>query len=230
MSSKAVILLSGGLDSATVLAIAKSQGYELYALTFSYGQRHDVEVEQAKKIASELQVKHHQIIYIDLKVFGGSSLTADINVPKNRNADEIEHGIPITYVPARNTIFLSYALAYAEVLNAEAIFIGVNAVDYSGYPDCRPEYIEAFNKVSALGTKQGVEGKAIQILTPIISLTKSQIIQRGIALGLDYSKTHSCYDPDKSGRACGKCDSCLLRKQGFQKAGITDPTIYTQDG
>lgn len=229
MSSKAVILLSGGLDSTTVLAIAKNMGYELYAITFSYGQRHDVEVAQATQVARQIGVREHKIIQIDLRVFGGSSLTDDIDVPKDRQEKEMETGIPVTYVPARNTIFLSYALAYAEVIDADAIFIGVNAVDYSGYPDCRPEYIDAFRKVAVLGTKKGVEGQPIQIHTPIIDLSKAEIIQKGMELGVDYSKTHSCYDPDTQGRACGKCDSCILRKNGFLKAGIKDPTVYTKE-
>lgn len=226
MNKKAVVLLSGGLDSTTVLAIAKSEGYTIYALTFSYGQRHSQEIEQAKKIAQIFQVQDHKIIHIDLGLFGGSSLTDHtIAVHKDRTLSEMEKEIPNTYVPARNTIFLSYALAYAEVVDAEAIFIGVNALDYSGYPDCRPEYIEAFNRLIALATKKTTQGKSITIKTPIIQMTKSQIIQKGLALGVDYSITHSCYDP-QNGLACGKCDSCILRKKGFEEAGVSDPTRY----
>lgn len=225
-SKKAVCLLSGGVDSTTALAIAKNEGFELYALTFRYGQRHVLEVESARRIARRFRVKQHLILDIDLKAIGGSALTSTIPVPKDREPDEITSGIPITYVPARNTIFLSYALAWAEVLDAEAIFIGVTAIDYSGYPDCRPEYIAAFEKMANLATKASTEGRhSIHIHTPLINLTKARIIKKGIELGVDYSLTHSCYDPDMEGRACGRCDSCLLRKKGFEEAGMIDPAI-----
>lgn len=226
MQKKAVVLLSGGLDSTTVLAIAQSEGYEAYALTFNYGQRHQVETTKSIEIAKAYKAKEHKILNIDLRTFGGSSLTSDIEVPKDRDEDSMADGIPITYVPARNTIFLSYALAYAEVIDAKAIYIGVNAVDYSGYPDCRPEYIKAYQEVARLATRQGVEGNPVLIKTPIIDLSKVDIIKKGIELGVDYSKTHSCYDPDSSGRACGNCDSCLIRKKAFKEAGILDPTLY----
>lgn len=228
-SKRAVVLLSGGLDSATVLAIAKSQGYEPYALSFSYGQRHIVELEAARRVAAYLGVADHRIAQIDLRVFGGSALTADIAVPKGRNADAMSHGIPITYVPARNTIFLSFALAWAEILGASDIFIGVNALDYSGYPDCRPEFIAAFETMANLATKFGVEGagvegrQSLRIHTPLIALSKAEIIRKGIELGVDYSLTSSCYDPSPAGAPCGQCDSCLLRQKGFAENGITDP-------
>ena len=225
-SKRAVILLSGGLDSATVLAIAKSRGFELYALSFSYGQRHAWELEAAKRVAASMSVAQHRIATIDLRVFGGSALTDDIAVPKGRNADEMSHGIPITYVPARNTIFLAYALAWAEVLGTSDIFIGVNVLDYSGYPDCRPEFIAAFEKMANLGTKAGVEGRQqFKIHTPLITLTKAQIIALGLQLGVDYSLTSSCYDPSPEGAACGQCDSCLLRQKGFSENGVADPLI-----
>ena len=224
--NKAVVLLSGGLDSSTTLAVAKSQGYELYALTFRYGQRHQVEIEAAVRIARHFQVNQHKIFDVDLGSFGGSALTAEIEVPKNRGWDEISKDIPITYVPARNTIFLSLALAWAEVLGAGDIFIGVNALDYSGYPDCRPEFIEAFETMANLGTKAGVEGGKIKIHTPLINLNKSQIILKGLELGVDFSLTITCYDPSAEGKACGKCDACLLRLKGFAEAGIKDPAIY----
>jgi 7-cyano-7-deazaguanine synthase len=221
---KAVVLLSGGLDSATVLAIARSQGYELYALSLSYGQRHAIELEAASRVAASIGVASHQIASIDLCVFGGSALTGDIEVPKGRTTDEMSHGIPITYVPARNTIFLSFALAWAEVLGSSDIFIGVNALDYSGYPDCRPEFIEAFEKMANLATKAGVEGRqALKIHTPLIALSKAEIIRRGIELGVDYGLTSSCYDPSPSGEPCGECDSCVLRQKGFRENGIEDP-------
>jgi len=221
---KAVILLSGGLDSVTVLAAAR-KNYDCYALSFSYGQRHDVELEAAKNIAKQFQVSEHRILNIDLGQLGGSALTdMDIDVPLEQ-AD----GIPVTYVPARNTIFLSYALAWAEVLKATDIFIGVNAVDYSGYPDCRPEYIDAFAKMANLATKSAVEGDVITIHTPLISLSKSEIIKTGVELGVDYSMTVSCYAANEKGEACGLCDSCRLRHQGFIDAGITDPTRYVTD-
>jgi len=221
---KAVVLLSGGLDSATVLAIAKAEGYEPYALSFDYGQRHAWELEAAKRVAASMSVAQHRIANIDLRVFGGSALTDDIAVPKGREPAEMAHGIPITYVPARNTIFLSFALAWAEVLGAGDVFIGVNALDYSGYPDCRPEYVDAFEKMANLATKAGVEGRQhLKIHTPLIALTKAQIIARGVALGVDYSLTSSCYDPGPDGLPCGQCDSCLLRQKGFSEAGIEDP-------
>lgn len=224
---KAVSLLSGGLDSTTTLAMAKSLGFEVYALTFRYGQRHVKEIECAKNAGKIFKVAQHIIADIDLRIFGGSALTSDIDVPKSRSTKEIENGIPITYVPARNTIFLSFALAWAEVLKSSDIFIGVNVIDYSGYPDCRPEYIEAYRKMANLATKEAVEGRAdIKIHTPLINLSKAEIIQKGISLGVDYSITLSCYDPGKNGEACGTCDSCLLRKKGFLEAGVPDPTLY----
>ena len=227
MLKKAVVLLSGGLDSTTTLAIARDEGYDTYAMSFRYGQRHAVELQCAENIANALGVKQHRVVDIDLRIFGGSALTADIAVPKNRSDMEIEDDIPITYVPARNTIFLSYALAYAEVLVADTIFIGVNAMDYSGYPDCRPEYIDAYQTMANLATQAGVEGKTkLKIRAPLIDKTKAEIIQIGAALGVDYSLTLSCYDPDAEGSACGGCDSCLLRKKGFKEAGISDPTCY----
>ncbi len=222
---KAVVLSSGGLDSTTVMAIAKSEGYEIYSLSFRYGQRHSVELAAAGKIAKVFGAVKHLIIDIDLRIIGGSALTDDIDVPKNREEEAMRREIPVTYVPARNTIFLSYALAWAEVLGASDIFTGFNAVDYSGYPDCRPEYIEAFERMANLATKAAVEGKAaIHIRTPVIHMTKAQIIQRGIELGVDYGMTHSCYDPTPEGKACGQCDSCILRKKGFSEAGLKDPT------
>ncbi|HMD77459.1 MAG TPA: 7-cyano-7-deazaguanine synthase QueC [Terracidiphilus sp.] len=228
---RAVVLLSGGLDSATVLAIARSRGYELYALSFSYGQRHILELEAARRVAASIGVAAHRIAAIDLRVFGGSALTGDIDVPKGRSTDEMAHGIPITYVPARNTIFLSFALAWAEVLGSSDIFIGVNALDYSGYPDCRPEFIEAFEKMANLATKSGVEGRqALKIHTPLIALSKAEIIRKGIGLGVDYSLTSSCYDPSPAGEPCGQCDSCLLRRKGFRENGIDDPLRYEKSG
>ena len=227
MSKKAVVLLSGGLDSTTTLAIARDVGYETYAMSFRYGQRHTVELQCAENVAKALGVKQHTIVEIDLRAIGGSALTADIEVPKNRLDTEMENDIPITYVPARNTIFLSYALAYAEVLASDTIFIGANAIDYSGYPDCRPEYIEAYQTMANLATQAGVEGKTeLKIRAPLIDKTKAEIIQIGVALGVDYSLTLSCYDPNTEGEACGDCDSCLLRKRGFKAAGIPDPTCY----
>jgi 7-cyano-7-deazaguanine synthase len=228
---RAVVLLSGGLDSSTVLAIARSQGYELYALSFSYGQRHVIELEAARRVAASIGVKDHRIAAIDLRVFGGSALTADIDVPKGRGTDEMSHGIPITYVPARNTIFLSFALAWAEVLGSSDIFIGVNALDYSGYPDCRPEFIQAFETMANLATKAGVEGRqALKIHTPLIALTKAEIVHKGIELGVDYSLTSSCYDPTPAGDPCGQCDSCLLRQKGFGENGLKDPLSYPNTG
>lgn len=223
----AVVLLSGGLDSATTLAIARGEGFDAYALSFRYGQRHELELESARRVAETLGATRHLIVEIDLRSFGGSALTDIIDVPKDRPAEEISAGIPITYVPARNTIFLSFALAWAEVLGAEDIFIGVNALDYSGYPDCRPEFIAAFEKLANLGTKAGVEGKLrLKIHAPLISMTKAEIIREGLAMGVDYSITHSCYDPTQDGLACGKCDSCQLRLKGFVEAGVKDPVRY----
>lgn len=224
---RAVVLLSGGLDSATVLAIAQSEGYRPYALSFAYGQRHAVELEAAARVAAAIGVAAHRIANIDLRAFGGSALTDDIAVPKGRDAAEMAHGIPITYVPARNTIFLSFALAWAEVLGASDIFIGVNALDYSGYPDCRPEYIQAYQHMANLATKAGVEGRQnLKIHTPLIAMTKARIVARGLALGVDYSLTSSCYDPSPQGAPCGQCDSCLLRQKGFRENGIEDPLSY----
>ncbi len=225
-NEKAVVLLSGGLDSSTTLAIAKNEGYQIYALTFRYGQRHESEISAAKKVARSLGVTRHIVFDIDLRSFGGSALTDNIPVPKNREPGEISSDIPITYVPARNTIFLSFALAWAEVLEAYHIFIGVNALDYSGYPDCRPEYIEAFQKMANLATKAGVEGKNFSIHTPLIKMSKSEIIQKGLSLSVDYALTTSCYDPSPSGVACGTCDACVLRLKGFRQSGITDPIVY----
>ncbi len=222
----ALVLLSGGLDSTTALAIAKDSGFQVYALTFRYGQRHAIEITAAQKIAQACGVLKHGIVDIDLRVFGGSALTADIPVPKHRAAEEIGHGIPVTYVPARNTIFLSLALAWAEVIDSQDIFIAVNALDYSGYPDCRPEFISAFERAANLGTRAGSEGRPYRIHTPLIQMTKAQIITSGSRLGVDYSLTLSCYDPDPLGHACGECDSCLLRARGFAEAGIPDPTPY----
>ncbi len=231
LAKKAVVLLSGGIDSTTMLAIAKSQGYETYAMSFRYGQRHALELERAIQIAESMDVKKHNFVEIDLRSFGGSALTDDIEVPRDRSQEEMGTGIPVTYVPARNTIFLSFALAWAETLEADAIFIGVNALDYSGYPDCRPEYIEAFQGMADLATKAGVEGRAqLKIQTPLILMTKAEIIRKGAELGVDYGLTFSCYDPDDRGRACGTCDSCLLRKMGFIEAGISDPTEYQSSG
>lgn len=229
-TKRAVVLLSGGLDSSTVLAIAKSQGFEIYALSFSYGQRHKWELEAAARVAQAAGVAQHRIVAIDLRAFGGSALTDDICVPKGRALDELSHGIPVTYVPARNTIFLSFALAWAEVLEASDIFIGVNALDYSGYPDCRPEFIEAFERMANLATKAGVEGRqALKIHAPLISLSKADIIRRGLELGVDYSLTSSCYDPSPDGQPCGQCDSCLLRKKGFAECGVNDPLLYPKE-
>ncbi len=220
---RAVCLLSGGLDSSTCLALARRDGFECYALSFDYGQRHRVELKAAARVAASLGAAEHVVAKIDLRRFGGSALTADVAVPKARSAAEMEHGIPITYVPARNTIFLSFALAWAEVLEAADIYIGVNALDYSGYPDCRPEYIEAFERMANLATKAGVEGRtSLRIHTPLIAMTKAQIVRQGRALGLDFSLTHSCYDPGPGGEPCGECDSCLLRRKGFKEAGIED--------
>jgi len=224
---KAVALASGGLDSSTVLAIAQKQGFEVHALSFDYGQRHRRELEAAGKIVQALGVKEHIIARIDLRAFGGSALTSAIEVPKNRNIEHLPAEIPVTYVPARNTIFLSFALAWCEVLQAQDIFIGVNAVDYSGYPDCRPEYLRAFERLANLATKAGVEGAArYTIHAPLLHMRKAQIIRAGAEAGVDFSLTHSCYDPSPEGLACGACDSCVLRRRGFQEAGIPDPTRY----
>jgi 7-cyano-7-deazaguanine synthase len=222
---KAVCLLSGGLDSATCLALARRDGYETYALSFDYGQRHRVELAAAARVAESLGAAAHRVMELDLRVFGNSALTADIDVPKARSEETMGAEIPVTYVPARNTIFLSLALAWAEVLESQDIFIGVNALDYSGYPDCRPEFIEAFEHLANLATKTGVEGRTkVKIHTPLISLTKAGIVKLGEELGLNFSLTHSCYDPDGDGRACGLCDSCILRRKGFATAGLVDPT------
>lgn len=229
---KAVVLLSGGLDSATVLAIARAEGYEPYALSFRYGQRHRVELAAAGRVAEALGAAEHVIADIDLRVFGGSALTADIAVPHHDRVEDLDSSeIPVTYVPARNTIFLSFALAWAETLKASDVFIGVNALDYSGYPDCRPEYIAAYEAMANLATKAGVEGRQrLRIHTPLIEFTKSQTIERGLQLGVDYALTHSCYDPTGDGRACGSCDSCLLRTRGFAELGLTDPALATPTG
>tara|TARA_B100001093_G_C26558977_1_gene897812 strand:+ start:152 stop:838 length:687 start_codon:yes stop_codon:yes gene_type:complete len=227
MNSKAVILLSGGLDSTTCLAIAKNQSFELYALTFNYGQRHDFELKSAQKIVDHYQIKNHSVVNIDLAQFGGSALTDEIDVPKDRSDSEMTD-IPLTYVPARNTVFLSLALAWAETLNAFDIFIGVNALDYSGYPDCRPEYIAAFEKTANLATKAGVSGTNFKIHTPLINMKKSEIILNGLQLGVDYSLTSSCYDPLKDGVPCGHCDACILRLKGFQEADTLDPLSYRE--
>ena len=226
----AVVLLSGGLDSATTLALARAEGFAPHALTFRYGQRHDAELRSARAVASALGAVEHREITVDLGQLGGSALTADIPVPKPASAAEIGTGIPVTYVPARNTIFLSFALAWSEVLGASDIFIGVNALDYSGYPDCRPEFIGAFEHMARLGTKAGVEGRPITIHAPLIRLSKAEIIRRGLELGVDYGLTHSCYDPAPDGTACAACDACLLRLKGFQEAGVPDPVRYRPTG
>ena len=220
---RAIVLLSGGLDSTTTLAIARSQGFETYALSIDYGQRHQIEIAAARRIAHHLGVARHIVLSIDLRQFGGSALTGDLEVPKDRPLEHMSRGIPITYVPARNTIFLALALAWAEVLGADAIFLGVNALDYSGYPDCRPEYIEAFQRMASLATKAGVEGRHLKIHTPLLHLTKADIIRHGLKLGVDYALTTSCYDPTAAGKPCGSCDACLLRRKGFAEAGISDP-------
>ena len=225
---RAVVLLSGGIDSTTTLAVAIADGYEAYALSFDYGQRHAIEMQAARRVADSLGAKEHRVAKIDLRVFGGSALTDDVDVPKQRPEKEIAHGIPVTYVPARNTIFLAYALAWAEVILASDIFLGVNAIDYSGYPDCRPEFIEEFEKLANLGTKAGVEGRRFEIHTPLIKLSKAEIIRKAVELGVNLSLTHSCYDPNPDGRACGKCDSCLLRLKGFREAAMDDPIRYAK--
>ncbi len=221
---RAVVLLSGGLDSATTLAIARAEGFDCRALSFDYGQRHQFELQAARRVAAANRVREHVIVPIDLRAFGGSALTSDLPVPTDRTEDEMSAAIPVTYVPARNTIFLAIALGWAEVLQAFDIFIGVNAIDYSGYPDCRPEFIAAFERLAGLATKAGVEGAGrFRIHAPLIQLTKADIIRRGLELGVDYALTHSCYDPDKEGHPCGRCDSCLLRAKGFAEAGVPDP-------
>jgi 7-cyano-7-deazaguanine synthase len=226
---KAVVLLSGGLDSSTTLAIAQAQGFDAHALSFRYGQRHTVELEGAQRVAAAFDVSEHRIIDIDLAAFGGSALTADIPVPKGRSEAEIANGVPITYVPARNTVFLSYALAWAEVLGASDIFIGVNAIDYSGYPDCRPEYIEAYQEMARLATKAGVEGgTALTIHAPLMHLTKKEIINTGLELGVDYGMTVTCYEPTTKGEACGECDACQLRLTAFRENGLQDPAPYVK--
>jgi 7-cyano-7-deazaguanine synthase len=225
--NKAIVLSSGGVDSTTAMAIARHEGYDVYSLSFQYGQRHACELEAAQKVAKAFGAKEHLVIDIDFAEIGGSALTDDIEVPKGRTEQEIKKEIPVTYVPARNTIFLSYAIAWAEVIGASDIFLGVNAIDYSGYPDCRPEYIEAFERMANLATKMAVEGQALtRMRTPLIQMTKAEIIQKGIELGVDYALTHSCYDPSSEGKACGQCDSCLFRKKGFKEAGIEDPIHY----
>jgi 7-cyano-7-deazaguanine synthase len=223
---KAVVLLSGGLDSATALAVARAEGFAAYALTLDYGQRHRAEIDAAARVARALGAKEHKVVPVGLDRLGGSALTANIDVPKGRAIAEMAQGIPVTYVPARNTVFLSIALAYAEAIGAADIFIGANVLDYSGYPDCRPEYLEAFEKMAALATKAGVEGTPVRIHAPLIRMPKREIITMGMALGVDYGLTRSCYDPDPEGRACGRCDACLLRKKGFEEAGLGDPAAY----
>ena len=225
---RAVVLLSGGIDSTTTLAIATAEAYDPYALSFDYRQRHKIEIEAARRVADSLGAKEHRVARIDLRVFGGSALTDEIDVPKERSETEIAHGVPVTYVPARNTIFLAYALAWAEVISASDIFLGVNAIDYSGYPDCRPEFIEAFENLANLATKAGIEGQRFQIHTPLIKFSKAEIIRKAVELGVDLSLTHSCYDPTPEGVACGQCDSCLLRLKGFREAGIKDPIRYAK--
>lgn len=224
---KAVVLLSGGLDSATALAVCRAEGFAPHALTLDYGQRHRAELLAATRVAKALGAAEHKVVPVALDRLGGSALTDKIDVPKGRDVAEMAEGIPVTYVPARNTVFLSIALAYAEGIGAQDIYIGANVLDYSGYPDCRPEYLEAFEKMAALATKAGVEGRRVRIHAPLIRMTKAEIIRRGMELGVDYGLTHSCYDPDEHGRACGRCDSCLLRKKGFEEAGVADPTGYT---
>ena len=223
----AVCLLSGGLDSATSLGVARREGFECYALSFDYGQRHRIELDAAARVARHFGVREHRTARIDLRAFGGSALTADIAVPKHNSAEALPEGIPITYVPARNTIFLAYAMAWAEVLESSDVFIGVNAIDYSGYPDCRPEFIAAFEKMANLATKTGVEGRTkLRVHTPLLELDKAGIVKLAVEVGVDFASTHSCYDPDEQGRSCGHCDSCLLRRKGFREAGLTDPLPY----
>ncbi len=222
----AIVLLSGGLDSATALAIARSQGYETYALSFDYGQRHKREIEAAKQVAASLSTKKHLVVKLDNQIFAGSALTNDVDVPKSRSDKEIGTGIPVTYVPARNTIFLAHALAWSEAIGAGHIFIGANAIDYSGYPDCRPEFMALFETLANVATKSGVEGARIQIHAPLIRMSKADIVRKAVELKVDLSLTHSCYDPLQDGRACGECDSCRLRRKGFQEAGVNDPIQY----
>lgn len=227
MAKRAVVLISGGLDSTTCVAMAKAKGFEPVCLAVAYGQRHAVELERARDVARAMGVKDFRVVNIDLRQIGGSALTADIDVPKDRPADEMSHGIPVTYVPARNALFLSLALGLAEVVGSTDIYIGVNAVDYSGYPDCRPEFIRSFEQMANLATKAGVEGSSFTVHAPLSGMTKADIIREGTRLGVDYGMTHSCYDPDAQGLACGRCDSCVLRKKGFEEAGVPDPTRYT---
>ena len=225
---RAVLLLSGGMDSATTGAIAREQGFDLYALSFRYGQRHAIELEAARRVAVALDVTRHAVLDIDLAAFGGSALTAGIDVPKDRPLAAMDAAIPVTYVPARNTIFLSFALGWAETLDSSDLFIGANAIDYSGYPDCRPEFMRAFEAMARLGTKMGTEGRAITIHAPLIRMTKRQIVERGRELGVDFSLTRTCYDPNERGDACGRCDACLLRLKGFAEAGLSDPAPYAR--
>ena len=226
--SAAVVLLSGGLDSSTALAVARRDGHATHAMTFRYGQRHEIEVDAARRVAHAVAVAEHVIVDIDLRAIGGSALTSDAEVPKDRHVSAVRHGVPVTYVPARNTIFLSFALAWAEVLGAPEIYVGVNAVDYSGYPDCRPEYIAAYQRMADLATRAGIEGRGPKIRTPLLALTKGEIIKLGASLGVDYSLTTSCYDPTVHGVACGRCDACLLRLKGFAEAGMKDPIRYRE--
>jgi 7-cyano-7-deazaguanine synthase len=230
--SRAVVLLSGGLDSATAMAVARADGHELYALSFRYGQRHEVELQAAAAVARHLGAAAHQVVEVDLRWIGGSALTAPIPVPKGRGAADapVPTDIPVTYVPARNTIFLSFAVGWAEVLGAGDIYLGINAVDYSGYPDCRPDYLDAFAEVARRGTRAGVEGAPLRLRAPLLTLDKAAIIRLGVSLGVDYALTHSCYDPDAAGRACGECDACVLRRRGFAQAGVADPTPYVRAG
>jgi 7-cyano-7-deazaguanine synthase len=224
---KAVVLSSGGIDSTTAMAIARAEGFAIYSLSFRYGQRHVLELDSAHKVSKAMEAKEHLIVDIDLAKIGGSALTGVFEVPKGRDSKEMEREIPVTYVPGRNTIFLSYAMAWAEVVGAEDIFIGANSIDYSGYPDCRPEFIQAFEKMANLATKAGVEGKIrFRVNAPLLRMTKAEIIRKGVELGVDYGMTLSCYDPSQNGRACGHCDSCILRRKGFHEAGVPDPTPY----
>ncbi|CAN5379852.1 7-cyano-7-deazaguanine synthase QueC [soil metagenome] len=224
---KAVVLLSGGLDSTTTLAVARSRGFDVFALSVDYGQRHRVELERADAVADALGAIEHRTVKLDLRAIGGSALTANVDVPKDRSDAQMNDGVPITYVPARNTILLGLALGYAEVVESLDLFIGANILDYSGYPDCRPEFLSAFENLASLATKAGVEGNRFRVHAPLLQMTKAEIIKLGVGLGVDYSLTLSCYDPDTAGRACGHCDSCLLRKKGFQEAGVADPTVYS---